>query len=89
MHNWPRSARPAPSCTKYGRSSNSRHRPAAADRTFDGELDLKVGDKEVSWSTSGRRTRESDMLAYVPQDRTVFTGDILFVGGHPACGPGR
>ena len=24
-----------------------------------------------------------DILAYVPGDRTVFTGDILFIGGHP------
>ena len=24
-----------------------------------------------------------DVLVYMPQDRTVFTGDILFVGGHP------
>ena len=24
-----------------------------------------------------------DVLVHVPSDRTVFTGDILFIGGHP------
>jgi len=28
------------------------------------------------------------VLAYVPQDRTAFTGDILFIGGHPAVWAG-
>ena len=28
------------------------------------------------------------MLAWVPGDRVVFTGDILFVGGHPAVWAG-
>ena len=27
-------------------------------------------------------------LAYVPQDRTVFSGDLLFVGGHPVVWAG-
>ena len=26
---------------------------------------------------------QGDMLAYVPDDRTIFTGDILFIGGTP------
>jgi glyoxylase-like metal-dependent hydrolase (beta-lactamase superfamily II) len=29
-----------------------------------------------------------DVLAYVPKERTVFTGDILFIGGHPAVWAG-
>lgn len=29
-----------------------------------------------------------DVVVYVPQDRVVFAGDILFVGGHPAIWTG-
>jgi glyoxylase-like metal-dependent hydrolase (beta-lactamase superfamily II) len=60
-------------------------------RLFDGELTLKVGDKEVRLVDLGPAHTPSDTVAYVPQDRTLFTGDLLFHGGHPAvwAGPVR
>ncbi len=52
-------------------------------RTFDGELALRVGDREVLLVEVGPAHTRGDVLVHLPQDRTVFTGDILFVGGHP------
>jgi cyclase len=56
--------------------SDIRHTPPT--RTFSSELALKVGDKQVQLIEVG----------WVPADRTVFTGDILFVGGHPVLWAG-
>jgi cyclase len=57
-------------------------------RTFDGELSLAVGSKEVRLVEVGPAHTAGDVIAYVPKDRTVFTGDILFVGGHPVLWTG-
>ena len=59
-----------------------------ADETFEGSYDLKVGDKLVKLIDFGPAHTPSDTLAFVPEDRTVFTGDLLFVGGHPAIWAG-
>ena len=60
-------------------------------RMFDGELELQVGGKEVLLKEVGPAHTRGDVLVYVPEDRTVFTGDILFVEGHPVmwAGPDR
>jgi glyoxylase-like metal-dependent hydrolase (beta-lactamase superfamily II) len=50
---------------------------------FDGEMVLHVGSKEVRLIELGPAHTRGDALVYLPQDRTVFTGDLLFVGGHP------
>jgi glyoxylase-like metal-dependent hydrolase (beta-lactamase superfamily II) len=50
---------------------------------FAGELKLSVGNKDVHLVELGPAHTRGDALAYVPADRTVFTGDLLFVGGHP------
>jgi glyoxylase-like metal-dependent hydrolase (beta-lactamase superfamily II) len=52
-------------------------------RTFDGELSLAVGDKPVHLKQVGPAHTAGDVLAWFPSERTVFTGDILFVEGHP------
>lgn len=57
-------------------------------RTFDGTLDLRVGSKTVRVVEVGPAHTRGDALVHVPEDRTVFTGDILFVGGHPAVWAG-
>jgi glyoxylase-like metal-dependent hydrolase (beta-lactamase superfamily II) len=53
------------------------------DTTFDGELALKVGDREVQLIEVGPAHTLGDTLVYVPADRVIFSGDILFNGGHP------
>lgn len=52
-------------------------------RTFDGRLDLEVGGRVVELIEVGPAHTGGDVIAHVPDARTVFTGDILFVGGTP------
>ncbi len=52
-------------------------------KTFEGELTLKVGDKVVHLIEVGPAHTLGDTLVHIPDDRVVFTADILFIGGHP------
>lgn len=51
--------------------------------TFEGELTLRVGEKEVRLVEVGPAHTRGDTIVVVPADRVVYTADILFVGGHP------
>lgn len=51
--------------------------------TFEGELERRVGNKTVRLIQVGPAHTRGDVLAYVPEDRVMFTGDILFINGHP------
>lgn len=51
--------------------------------TFDGQLDLMVGDKPVHLIEVGPAHTRGDVLVHSPKDRAVFTGDILFIEGTP------
>ena len=53
------------------------------NRTFSGRLDLEVGDKAVKLIEVGPAHTRGDVLAYCPSDRTLFSGDILFIDGTP------
>ena len=57
-------------------------------RTFHGELTLRVGGKEVRLLELGPAHTRGDVVVHVPTDKTVFTGDILFVDGHPVIWAG-
>ena len=57
-------------------------------QTFEGELSLKVGDKAVHLIEVGPAHTRGDTLVHVPADRVIFTGDILFIGGHPIAWAG-
>ena len=52
-------------------------------KTFSGELEVSVGDKTVRLIEVGPAHTGGDVLAYVPEDKTIFTGDILFIDGTP------
>lgn len=52
-------------------------------RTFSHRLDLKVGDKDVNLIEVGPAHTHGDVIVHVPQDRVVYTGDILFIDGTP------
>jgi len=58
------------------------------DKTFSGEYDLKVGDKAVRLIEVGPAHTQGDTLVHVPQDRVVFTGDVLFNEGTPIAWAG-
>ena len=50
---------------------------------FETELTRTVGDKEVRLIHVGPAHTTGDVLVHVPADKAVFTGDILFIEGHP------
>jgi len=56
---------------------------AAPNRTFTGELELVVGDRPVYLIEVGPAHTDGDVIVHVPDVGVVFTGDILFHGGHP------
>jgi glyoxylase-like metal-dependent hydrolase (beta-lactamase superfamily II) len=51
--------------------------------TFSGELRLRVGAKPVELIEVGPAHTRGDVLVWLPEDRVVFTGDILFIDGTP------
>ncbi len=51
--------------------------------TFEGQLNLRVGDKPVELIEVGPAHTGGDVLIHVPDDGVVFTGDILFIDGTP------
>ena len=57
--------------------------PTLPTRTFEGTLNVFVGDKQVQLKQVGPCHTKGDILAYVPDDKLIFTGDILFIEGHP------
>lgn len=52
-------------------------------RTFENQLSLRVGGKQVELMKVGPAHTAGDTLVYVPGDRLLFTGDILFIDGTP------
>lgn len=52
-------------------------------RTFDHRLDVDVGGRHIELIEVGPAHTRGDTIAYVPDAKTVFTGDILFIGGTP------
>ena len=58
------------------------------NRTFEGELTLAVGDKRAELIEVGPAHTRGDAVVWVPEDRTLFTGDILFKDAHPVIWQG-
>lgn len=52
-------------------------------RTFEGRLDVEVGGRTIELIEVGPAHTRGDVIVAVPESRTVFTGDILFIGGTP------
>jgi len=57
--------------------------PTPPNRIFEGELELQVGDKKVVLIEIGEAHTRGDAIVWVPGDKTVFTGDLLFKDAHP------
>lgn len=51
--------------------------------TFEGQLDVTVGSRKVSLIEVGPAHTAGDAVVFVPDAGVVFTGDIMFVEGHP------
>ena len=52
-------------------------------RTFDGRLTVDVGGRSVELIEVGPAHTAGDTIVHVPDASTVYTGDILFIGGTP------
>jgi len=52
-------------------------------KTFEGRMDSRVGDKEIQFIEVGPCHTRGDSMVYVPGDRVLFAGDILFIEGTP------
>ncbi len=62
--------------------------PTLPQHTFNGELTLHVGGRELQLLEVGPAHTRGDTLAYLPRERVLFTGDILFSGAHPIAWAG-
>jgi cyclase len=51
--------------------------------TFEGELSLTVGDREVHLLELGPAHTRGDVAVHLPDAGVLFTGDLVFHGGHP------
>jgi glyoxylase-like metal-dependent hydrolase (beta-lactamase superfamily II) len=51
--------------------------------TFDRRLDVVVGGRLVELIEVGPAHTAGDTIVHVPDARTIYTGDILFIGGTP------
>ena len=51
--------------------------------TFDGELTLRVGGREVQLFELGPAHTSGDVVVHLPDASVTFTGDLVFHGGHP------
>ena len=56
---------------------------ALPTRTFECQLDLRVGGRAVSLLEVGPAHTDGDAIVSLADEGIVFTGDILFHGGHP------
>lgn len=51
--------------------------------TFDREAAITVGNKQVDLFNVGPAHTSGDTLVCLPAEKIVYTGDIIFAGGHP------
>ena len=57
--------------------------PVLPGTTFSGSYSFEVGGRRVDLVEVGPAHTSGDTLVFVPDARTVYTGDILFIGGTP------
>lgn len=62
--------------------------PTLPNKTIDGQTTLNVGNKKVELIVVGPAHTPGDLLVYVPEDRILFAGDIVFAGGTPVVHSG-
>jgi cyclase len=55
----------------------------APTRTFEGMLTLRVGDRTADLYELGPAHTGGDVAVHLPDAGVVFTGDLVFHGGHP------
>lgn len=58
------------------------------NKIFERNFQIVVGDKKIDLTHLGSAHTRGDILVHVPGDKTLFTGDLLFAGGHPVLWEG-
>ena len=78
------SAPPAPTCSRSSAAFTFEGiEVAPPTTTFEGELDLRVGDRAVHLLELGPAHTGGDVVVHLPDAGVLFTGDLVFHGGHP------
>ncbi len=72
----------------FGSFSFQGIEPVPPQETFSGELAVRVGDREVRLLEVGPAHTRGDTMAWLPAERVLYTGDILFNGAHPIAWAG-
>lgn len=67
----------------FGPFDFSNITPTPATRTFDHELALDIGGTEVQLLNLGSAHTGGDTIAFVPSERVLYAGDLLFIDGTP------
>ncbi|MDR3421018.1 MAG: MBL fold metallo-hydrolase [Xanthobacteraceae bacterium] len=62
--------------------------PTPPTTLFDKTMEVTVGDKRLHLTHLGSAHTRGDILVHVPADRVLYTGDLLFAGGHPVIWEG-
>lgn len=68
--------------------SYEKVRTRLPDTFVDDEMSLNGPDRQVLLITRGKGHSESDLVLYLPDDRIVFSGDLLFNDCHPYLADG-
>ena len=62
--------------------------PVLPSKTFEGELSLTIGGRHVQLIEVGPAHTQGDVLVYIPELKTLFCSDILFIGSTPVMWAG-
>ncbi len=68
--------------------SPATHRIVAPTVTFESELVLEGSRRSLHLRSYGGGHSPSDVFGYLPDDRILFSGDLVMVGLHPSVGDG-
>lgn len=58
------------------------------DTTFEGTLEIEVGGQRVQLIEVGPAHTRGDAIVYLPEQKVLYTGDILFMRSHPVLWAG-
>jgi len=69
-------------------ASNSELKTKVPDITFEDKLILYGEERTAELIEFGKGHTESDLILYLPKEKIVFMGDLLFIDNHPWIGDG-
>jgi cyclase len=70
------------------KESFGKYKTTLPDKIIKDTLVIKGKDRSVILFSRGKGHTESDMVLLIPEDKILFTGDLLFIESHPWLGDG-